>query len=276
MRTLIIGANGNLGKEIVLQLSKTEHVKAGIRSESNFLDFEQVENVRFDYDDSSTFETALDGVSQVFLQAPPLDAQAYERLTPFIDTLKKKGIQRVVFNSAWGVDHNEEAPLRKIERKLMDEGFNYTILRPNFFIENFTSGFAAAPLKHDNVIVHNAGDAKLTFVSVIDIAEVVVSSFKNDQHIGKAYNLAGREALSHQEVANLFSKKLDTEIQNVSLTAEQMKESAIQNGLPESVADYLVMLYSIAAEGHMAHLSNDIKAILGREPITFNDILKSL
>jgi uncharacterized protein YbjT (DUF2867 family) len=273
MKTLIIGANGNLGKEIVLQLSK--NVKAGIRSESNFLHFQQVENVRFDYDDTSSFEYALNGVNKVFMQAPPLDAQAYERLIPFIDELNNKGIKRVVFNSAWGVDHNEEAPLRKIERKLMADGFDYSILRPNFFIENFTSGFASAPLTHDGVVVHNAGDAKLTFVSIKDIAEVVVNAFKNDQHIGKEYNLSGQEALSHQEVADLFSKKLGKEIQNVSLTAEQMKEGAIENGLPESVADYLVMLYNIASEGHMAHQSNDIKAVLDREPITFNDILKS-
>lgn len=273
MHTLIIGANGNLGYEIATQLSKTEKVKAGIRNEQNFLTAKNVENVVFDYDKSETFTQALNGVNKVFIQAPPLDAQAFERMTPFIDTLKEKGINRVVFNSAWGVDHNEEAPLRKLERKFMNEGFDYTFTRPNFFIENFTSGFAAHPLQNDNTVVHNAGNAKLSFVSIEDIAEVVVNALKEKKHIGKAYNLSGKEALSHQDVADFFSRKMNTEIHNVSLSPEDMKAGAMENGLPESVADYLVMLYNIASEGHMAHQSDDIKNVLGREPKTFEDIV---
>lgn len=273
MLTLIIGANGNLGKEIVTQLSQTETVKAGVRNEENFLTAKNVENVIFDYDKPETYIEALKGVNKVFIQAPPLDAQAFERLTPFINTLKDKGINRVVFNSAWGVDHNEEAPLRKLEKKFMNEGFDYTFTRPNFFIENFTDGFASHSLQNDNVIVHNSGDAKLTFVSIKDIAQVIVHAFKNEKHIGKEYNLSGKEALSHQDVADLFSKKMNTEIHNVSLSAQDMKAGALENGLPESVADYLVTLYTIASEGHMAHQSDDIKTLLGREPKTFNEII---
>lgn len=273
MKLLIIGANGTLGQAITSQLSKTNNIKAGVRHADKFLTIPAVENVIFDYDNSTTFEKALENVDRVFMQAPPLDAQAFERLSPFIDQLKEKNIKRVVFNSAWGVDHNEAAPLRKIEKKLMEEGFNYTILRPNFFIENFTSGFAAAPLNQEHIIVHNAGEAKLTFVSVEDIAAVTDQVFKDNQHIGKEYNLSGKKALSHQEVASLFTKKLNKPIQNISLTPEQMKAGAMENGLPESVADYLVMLYTIASEGHMAHQSDAIQIILGRAPKTFEDII---
>ncbi len=273
MQTLIIGANGNLGNEIAKQLSKTETVKAGVRKEKNFLNAEKVENVIFDYDKTDTYNQALNGVDKVFIQAPPLDAQAFERMTPFINTLKEKGINRIVFNSAWGVDHNEDAPLRKLERKFMNDGFDYTFTRPNFFIENFTSGFSSRLLQNDNVVVHNAADAKLTFVSIKDIAEVVVKVFKDKKHIGKEYNLSGKEALSHQEVADFFSRKMNTDIHNVALSAQDMKSGAMENGLPESVADYLVMLYNIASEGHMSHQSDDIKNILGREPRTFNEIV---
>lgn len=273
MQTLIIGANGNLGNEIAQELSKTETVKAGVRNKENFLNARNVENVIFDYDKAETYHNALENVDKVFIQAPPLDAQAFERMTPFVNTLKEKGIKRIVFNSAWGVDHNEDAPLRKLERKFMNDGFDYTFTRPNFFIENFTSGFASHPLKNDNVIVHNASEAKLTFVSIKDIAQVVVSAFKDKKHIGKEYNLSGKEALSHQDVADFFSKKMRTEIHNVILSAEEMKAGAMENGLPESVADYLVILYNIASEGHMAHQSDDIKIVLGKEPKTFNDIV---
>ncbi len=272
MQTLIIGANGNLGKAVTKQLSAKKQIKAATRSQDVHRNIPNVENVVFDFEKPETYKNAIENVDSVFIQAPPLDAQAYQKLSPFIEYLGENGIKRVVFNSAWGVDHNEDAPLRKIERKLMNEGFDYTFTRPNFFLENFTSGFAAAPLNNDKVIVHNAGEAKLAFVSVEDIASVVVESFIDENHIGKGYNLSGKEAISHQDVANFFTQKMGENIQNVSLSADQMKAGAMESGLPESEADYLVMLYNIAAEGHMAHLSNDIYSVLGREPKSINEI----
>jgi len=128
MQTLVIGANGNLGKEIARQLSETEKVKAGIRNEKNFLNLENAENVVFDYDNAETFSAAVEEVNKVFIQAPPLDSEAFKRLIPFIDFLKEKNIKRIVFNSAWGVDHNDEAPLRKIEKKLMASSIQLFVL----------------------------------------------------------------------------------------------------------------------------------------------------
>ena len=214
-------------------------MKAAVRSAESCLHLPNVENIIFDYEIPDTYETAVANVDSVFIQAPPLDPLAYEKISPFIDFLASKGIKRVVFNSAWGVDHNEEVPLRKIERKLMNDNFEYTITRPNFFIENFTSGFASAPLNNDGVIVHNAGDSKLAFVSIQDIASVVVAAFEGDTHIGKAYNLSGKEPLSHGEVATLFSAKTGKEVQNIALTTDQMKAGAMENRLPESAASHL-------------------------------------
>ncbi|TKG91525.1 hypothetical protein EYV94_21095 [Puteibacter caeruleilacunae] len=273
MKTLVIGANGNLGREIVRQLAQKQAVVAGVRNESKFIEETNVENVIFDYDKPETFDKALENVTSVFLQAPSLDADSFKRLSPFINTLKDKGIKRVVFNSALGVDHNEEAPLRKIERKLMSDDFYYTFTRPNFFIENFTSGFAAAPLQQGHVIVANAGEGKLSFISIKDIAAVVVESFMNDSHIKKAYNLTGKEALSHFEIAKLFTQATGTEINYISLSDEDMKQGAMDSGVPESSADYLVMLYSLAKAGLLEATTNDVVEVTGNEPKTFADVI---
>jgi len=273
MKKLIIGANGNLGREIVKQLSAKTNVVAGVRSEKELVELNNAECVVFDYDEPETFAAALENVDAVFIQAPPLDFTAFERLTPFINHLKENGINRVVFNSALGVDHNEDAPLRKLERKLMNDGFNYTFTRPNFFMENFITGFAAAPLQHDDAIIANAGDAKLSFVSIKDLAAIITEAFMDDKHIKKEYNVTGQEALSHGDLAVFFTNKTGRTINYISLSPEQMKAGVMENGLPESVAGYLVMLYNIAAEGHMAHCTNDINEVLGRAPKTFNELI---
>lgn len=269
MKTLVIGANGNLGREVLDQLAGQMEVKAGVRNPENMKTTSNLEVVKFDYDQPETFEAALNGVDQVFVQAPPLDATAPQRMSAFIDDLKKRNILRVVFISALGVDQNEEAPLRKVERIFMNGGFAYTFIRPNFYIENFTSGFAADGIKYDQTIVANTGDAKLSFVSIRDIAAVVSKVIRDDSYVGKGLNVTGSQAVSHQEVADFFSQKMDQKVSYIALSAEEMKAGAMEHGLSEGNADYLVHLYEIAKAGFLAGITPDIENVLGRSPLTF-------
>lgn len=273
MNILVTAANGNLGSQIVSQLALNHNVTAGIRNLDKSAKFAEVNVVNFDYDNINTYtKSALEDYDAVVLQAPPLDSQAFERLTPFIAALEQAQIKRVVFISAFGVNHNDQAPLRKIELSLIDKGFDYTFIRPNFFMENFTSGFALGPLEHDGIVLSSAGDGKLAFVSIKDIAAVVASVFSNSKYINTEHNLTGPQTLSHQEVADVISKNLNKNIAHVSLTGDELKAGAVANGLPESAADYLVMLYELAAMGLLSHITNDVEQILDRAPLSFDQV----
>jgi len=269
---LITPAGGNLGTEVSKQLSVKHQVFGGVRSPSTTNQLAGVSYVAFDYDDPASYKNALESIEAVVLQAPPLDAGAFERLVPFLDAVKAANINRVVFVSAYGVDHNDEAPLRKIELKLIKEDFNYTIVRPNFFMENFTSGFAAGPLEHDGIVLASSGEGKLAFVSIKDIAAVITISLSVAGHEGKAYNLTGPEALSHADIAQTISNKLGKDIPYVSISGDELKAGAMKNGLPESSADYLVMLYDLAKQGLMSAATKDVENVLGRQPLRFTEV----
>jgi uncharacterized protein YbjT (DUF2867 family) len=90
------------------------------------------------------------------------------------------GVDHIVFISALGVDQNEEAPLRIIERHLMNSGVNHTIIRPNFFMENFSTGFIAPMIAQGGVFLA-AGDGKTSFISTRDIAEAAAVAFEEKQ-----------------------------------------------------------------------------------------------
>jgi len=276
MKILVTGANGNLGKAISESLAKTATVLAGTRKLGNVTNATNITAVHFDYDAPETFVDATAGIDALVLQAPPLDFRAYERLSPFIDFLKSSGINRIGFVSAMGVEHNDEAPLRKIELKLINEGFDYTFIRPNFFAENFTTGFARDPLLQHQSIAASTGTAKLSFVSTQDIADVFAKILTTPGFEKTAYTLTGAEALSHGDVATLFSSVLGKDIQYVSLSHAEMKTMAINAGVPESAADFLVMLYTIAADGHSATITNDIETILGRPATAFKTVANML
>jgi len=173
-KILVTGATGNLGSAVVKALTRkgfdviaesTNPVKAEIPRD--------VEAVKVVYEEPDSVDTAFKGFSGLFLIAPPMDPEAPSKLIPVIDKAKAAGAGHIVFNSALGVDHNEEAPLRIIEQYLKASGVNYTILRPNFFMENFSTGFIA-PMISDGGIFLVAGDGKTSFISTKDIAEVTV------------------------------------------------------------------------------------------------------
>ena len=86
-KILVVGANGNLGKQIVFSLSQTVEVKAGYRDVSKATLQKNVKNVSFDYDNISTYDNALEGVEKVSFISPPLDAYADTRVGPFLKKL---------------------------------------------------------------------------------------------------------------------------------------------------------------------------------------------
>ncbi len=271
---LVTGASGNLGRAVVQALAdRGFRVKAASRHSKALAAREGIEAVTLDYESPRTFDGALAGVDGVFLVAPPMDPGAPAKLMPLIEGAKAAGVGHVVFTSALGVDQNEQAPLRVIERALMDSGVPYTILRPNFFMENFSTGFIVPMIKHNAGIFLAADDGKTSFISVVDIANVAAIAFA-DQHYGKEYNLTGPEALDHAQVARIISETTGKEVVYHAMPEEAMLQGARDNGMPEPAVQYMAVLYAVVRAGYAAVVTDDVERITGRKPLTFDAFVK--
>lgn len=273
MKTIIVtGASGSLGRAAVAALTaRGFSVRAASRHPQPATD-PTVQAVHFDYEDPSTYPPALEGADGVLLIAPPLDVESPAKLNPFIDRAKALGVGHVVLNSALGADADENAPLRRIERHLMASGVGYTILRPNFFMENFTTGFLA-PMVRQGEIFLAAADAKTSFISTLDIAAVVAEAFASGHH-GRAYNLTGPEALDHAEAARLISQASGRTIVYHAISEEEMIRGAMQNGLPESAARFMGLLYNVVRNGWAAGVTDDVRQVTGRPPLSFEEFAR--
>ncbi|MGQ9635598.1 MAG: SDR family oxidoreductase [Bryobacteraceae bacterium] len=270
---LITGASGVLGRAMV-----NAALKAGFKVVQAVRDLKKTNPVapavRFDYTDPATFAPALAGVSKLFLMAPPLDMDAPAKLSPVIAEAKFAGVEHAVFISAYGVNHDEQAPLRAVEHLVMDSGIGYTILRPNFFMENFSEGFLAAGIKARGSIDLAAGDGKTSFISVQDIAACSVAAFQAPPD-GQEYDLTGAEALDHAEVARIISEASGRPIEYHSLYEEEMLAGARAAGMPEPVVRYLAALYSAVRAGHAAAITGDVEKLTGRTPIRFAEFARA-
>ncbi|MCX7867173.1 SDR family oxidoreductase [Limisphaera sp. VF-2] len=271
MQTILVtGSTGNLGRAVVAALATGGfQVRAAARDPGKLGSHPGVEPVRFVYEQPDTHAPALSGVDGLFLIAPPLDPEAAAKLNPVIDLARRSGVRRVVLTSALGVDAVEEAPLRRVERHLMASGLPFTILRPNFFMENFSTGFLA-PMVRQGGIWLAAGDGKTSFISVEDIAAVAVAVFRKDSP-PRECNLTGPEALDHAEVAAILSRVTGRSITYHALTEEQMLENFRRAGLPEGAVQYAANLYRAVRAGHAARITPDVEQVSGRKPMTFRE-----
>jgi uncharacterized protein YbjT (DUF2867 family) len=269
-KILVTGANGNLGGAVVRALNRgTATVIAAGTHPENMQTPQGLEARKIDYVQPETVAAALRGVDGLFLVAPPLDPEAPAKLNPVIDRARDAGVRHIVFNSALGVDQNDAAPLRVIEKHLMASGLEYTILRPNFFMENFSSGFLAPMIAQGGIFLA-AGDAGTSFISVDDIAAVAAAAFEK-AHFGAAYNLTGPAALDHAQAAKIISEASGRQIQYHALTEQAMLQGARDQGMPEGAVQYMGILYGAVRSGWLATVTADVEKVIGRPSVTFGE-----
>jgi uncharacterized protein YbjT (DUF2867 family) len=267
-RILVTGARGNVGGAVVRALADSgAAVIAGGTAPENMQMPEGIEKVEINYEQPDTVKAALQAVDGLFLVAPPLDWEAPAKVTPVIHQAKAAGVRHIIFNSALGVDQNEAAPLRVIEKEVMASGLGYTILRPNFFMENFTSGFVAPMIAQGGIFLA-AGDAQTSFISAEDIAAVAATAFEK-HHLGAEYNLTGPAALDHAQVAKIISEVCGKKIQYQALSEEAMLQGARDQGVPEGAVQYMAVLYNAVRSGWMAAVTGDVQKLLGRPAGSF-------
>jgi len=191
-----------------------------------------------------------------------------------ITAAQSAAIGQIVFMSAFGVDQNEQAPLRVVEHLVMGSGVPYTTLRPNFFMENFSVGLLAGGIRNQNAIYLTAGDGKTSFISVRDIAAVVLAAFQQ-RLLGQEFSLTGPAALHHAEVARIISEASGRPVVYHSLSEEQMIAGAREGGMPEPAIIYLKALYEVVGAGFAAVVTGDVEKIIGRKPISFEEFARA-
>ncbi len=273
-RIFVSGAAGKVGRAVVEKLiAKGEPVRGGFRNPAAATAPRELHKVKFDFTDFASVESALDGVSGAFLISPPLDPDAPAKLTPFIKEAKKHNIH-VVFISAFGANMNADGALAKVEKLLHDTAVTYTILRPNFFMDNFTEGWIAPSIKQQNSLFIPAGDGKTSFIAAHDIAAAVVSAF-NRKLVGKTYDLTGSEALDHTEVAQLISTATGRTISYVDIPESALIEGAKAQGMPDGMIAYLADLYKAVRGGYCAAITHDLEDLINDQPIRFSTFAKA-
>lgn len=188
----------------------------GIRSKAKKNDMDK----RVDYDElvgidfiiPETVVGALKDIDKLFLLTP-----THPKMVDFTQNLVNGAIghvKHIVKLSHIRSDAVDEPQInitrlhRQAEKIIEESGIPFTFLRPNFFMQNFVNFYLG---KNQISIYLPAGDGRVSFVDVRDIAAVAVQALtnnKNDIHSGKVYTITGPESISYGDAAGILSEHI--------------------------------------------------------------------
>jgi uncharacterized protein YbjT (DUF2867 family) len=112
-------------------------------------------------------------------------------------------------------------------------------------------------------------------IDVDDIGKAAQKILANcSQHKGKWYNLTGPKALNGQEMADICSKALGSQIQWNDIPRAEARSILRKLNVPQSEAQGLLEFYELVQKQQIKDQEkNDFKNITGDEPTNLNDFL---
>ncbi len=215
MTILVTGATGTVGRNVVDQLlARGADVRAFVRDPAKADLPAGVAVVKGDLLDVDTMRAAFSGVSTLFL----LNAVVPDEFTQALLALnlaRDAGIERIVYLSVIHSDIYVNVPHFAgkfgVERMLEQMGFNATILRPAYFIDN-DRAIKDVVLGH-GVYPMPIGDKGLAMIDARDLGEIAaIELVRREQSAAplplERINVIGPDTLTGTDVAGIWSDAL--------------------------------------------------------------------
>ncbi len=157
--TLVVGAQGNVGAELVrLLVARGHRVRRATRRSPT-----EADQVHLDLATKHGVPEAVRGIDCLFTIAPPGHTNQHELLNPLIDAARGAGVAKVVLMSGMGADGDVSAPLRRAELHLQDSDLAWNVIRPNWFMQNFNTYWLKGIVEQGTIFLP-VGGAKASFI----------------------------------------------------------------------------------------------------------------
>jgi uncharacterized protein YbjT (DUF2867 family) len=273
---LVTGATGKFGGSVAHYLQQknipfraaSKHLEALKKHFGNKEDL-----AAFDWEKPETFDDLLKGITTISLMPPPVVTNDFHtKAKPFIEAVKNAGVKHIVATTALYSD-NPDSIFYGTEALIKNSGIDYTIIRPSFVFQNFLNQFLQSV--QNGVIMAPSEKGKTSYVDIRNVGEATAMVLANPTaHKGKTYSITGGEALTHSQMADIFSQELSKQVVHISPSADEFKKTLVSRNVPEFLAAFIADLYSTIAKGQWSAVSNDYHLLTGKNPIAFADFVK--
>ncbi|MER9165383.1 NmrA/HSCARG family protein [Mesorhizobium sp. M0715] len=285
MTILVTGATGNVGRQVVEHLVKRgADVRALVRDPSKASFPAGVSVAQGDFLDVDSLRKAMSGVSTLFLLNAVVPDEFTQALVA-LNVARSAGIERIVYLSVIHADVYVNVPHFAgkfgVERMIEQMGFQATILRPAYFIQN--------DLMIEDVITGYGtytmpiGTKGLAMVDVRDIADIAaLELLRRERSAGplalERINLVGPQTLTGTDIAAIWSDVLARPISYGGDNTEGFEQN-LKQFLPAWMAyDMRLMGERFLTDGMLPEAGDveRLTALLGRPLRPYRDFASQI
>ncbi len=270
MKLAVTGATGHLGQLVVndlLDKNGSFDVIAVVRNEEKAapLAARGAEIRVANYQDREALEAAFAGVDRLLLISSSEIGQRIAQHTNVIEAAKAAGVKFIAYTSAPKAQTTDLilAPDHKAtEDLIMASGLDYTILRNNWYTENYLNQVKTA--RQIGSIVAAAGEGRVASATRADYAAGAAAVLAGSGHEGKIYELSGDYAWNFNELAEAISEIIGQPVAYKPVSPEEMTNILKNAGLDEGTAGFVVGMDQNIASGALAESTEDLTKLIGR------------
>lgn len=256
MLTLVTGGTGKTGRRVAERLAtRGLPVRIGARSASR----------PFDWTRPETWTAALQDVGAVYIAYSPDLATpgALETIRAFTSLAVDNGVKRLVVLSGRG-----ETEAQRCEAAVQAAGIDWTVLRANWFNQNFSEDFLVDGIRQGQVMLP-VGAVPEPFIDVDDIADVAVAALTDPRHAGQVYELSGPRALTFAQATQEIATATGREIGYTQIPLEDFLGFVASTGADRGYVDLLRYLFTEVLDGRNSSPTDGVQRALGRPPRDF-------
>ncbi len=265
----VAGASGTIGQLLCNVLnSLNEEFRAFGRSQpESYFDIGNNQWRSGNFDNYESLVQAMDGCDSVFLTCSP-GKQMAEHEINVIKVAQELGVKNLVKVSVPNASRIGRTKLQRLhslsEEFLQQSGLNWSILRPNAFMQNLhgdTQGFNinrkfCLPLE----------GAEYAFIDALDIAHVAASLITSEDPQNKVFNLTGPDLLTYMEVAEIITHISGNKYSFNNITDDEYTEIMKKAGVDTWFIDEILEWFREFRDLNVGNVTSDVEKVLGRAP----------
>lgn len=282
---LITGATGQLGRATTKALcakAPKEAISVMVRDTTKVADLQDlgVEILTGDYTDVESMVQAFKGVQKLLLVSSNHQTDRFVHHKNVIEAAKVAGVKKIYYTGFDMQDlWNTAVPFLALPHAetiefLKNSGITFTIINNNLYAE-LIPGLIGADVLDEGVFVP-AGDGKVPFLSQLDMAEATANILLSDGLENQTIVLAGLQAYSFQDIADMLSIQTGKKIKYSSPDHAAFLDHLADKGQPEWLAHYINRMAEAIGKNQFNTIHTDINQFLGRHPQPLNEYLKSV
>jgi uncharacterized protein YbjT (DUF2867 family) len=146
----------------------------------------------------------------------------------------------------------------------------WTVLRPSWFMQNFSGDHLVAQGVRDGEIVTATGDGRVAFIDARDIAAVAGRALIDEVAHDTEHIITGPEALSYADAARILTRQTGRTVHHRSVPADEAARRIAEHGVPAEFAKVLAALDVDIRNGAEDRVTNTVEQVTGRPPRSFS------